>query len=479
MSLEAKIAKNTILQLTGKVISTLLGTAAIIFMMRALGAEKFGWYVTASSFLQFIGIISDFGFTLTTTNLLSEKKFDQKKILNTVFTWRLLTAFIFQALAPLIFLLFAYPKEITTAVAITTISFFSLALNQIFIGYFQSTLKNYLHMVGEVLGRSVLLIGIVIVYSTNKNFLAIMWVITISSVLYTVYLYYKSPPIRLEFDPIISREFYKKTWPVGLSIIFNALYLQGDRVLLPFFVSQTDVGLYGAAYKLLDFIIQSAALLMGIMLPLLTASYAQKKILEFKNHFQNSFILTALFLFPTVIGAIILSDPLMHVIAGENFVGAGMLLRFLSVAIVGICFGMIGGHTLLSLNRQKFSLYIFASNAFFSCIGYILLIPRYGVGGAVTVTIFSEFYSGILLTYFAARFSNNSLPWFQLFKIFIASLLMGVILFFLKPLNLSIFISLFLGLFLYGIGIILLKVISLAKIKDIIFKKPIPINFNI
>ena len=59
MSTARAIAQNTAIQISGKAVSTLLGLAAIAMMTRYLGVEKFGWYITAIGFLQFVGIFSD------------------------------------------------------------------------------------------------------------------------------------------------------------------------------------------------------------------------------------------------------------------------------------------------------------------------------------------------------------------------------------------------------------------------------------
>jgi len=133
MTLTKKIFQNTIVQISGKIFSTILGLATVMIMTRHLGAERFGWYVTAVSFLQFIGILSDFGFTITTSNMLAEPRFEKRSLINTIFTWRFITALLFNGLAPLIILFFPYSREIKLAVAIISLAFFAIALNQVFL----------------------------------------------------------------------------------------------------------------------------------------------------------------------------------------------------------------------------------------------------------------------------------------------------------------------------------------------------------
>jgi O-antigen/teichoic acid export membrane protein len=155
MSLTRSVAHNTALQLAGQVSSVVLGLVALAVMTRSLGTEQFGWYVTATGFLQFIGIIIDFGFTVTTSNLLAEGRFHKQSLINTLFSWRLVSALFFLGLAPFIILLFPYPTAVKSAVAVISISFLFLSLNQIFIGYYRSRLKILTVVISELLGRIV------------------------------------------------------------------------------------------------------------------------------------------------------------------------------------------------------------------------------------------------------------------------------------------------------------------------------------
>jgi O-antigen/teichoic acid export membrane protein len=118
-----KIAHNTIVQIIGKIISTALGLLALGMMTRYLGQEKFGWYITAISFLQFAGIIIDFGLIPVTAQMLSEPNADKTKLIQNLFGFRLLTATVCFVLAPGIALFFPYPPEVKAAIALSAISF--------------------------------------------------------------------------------------------------------------------------------------------------------------------------------------------------------------------------------------------------------------------------------------------------------------------------------------------------------------------
>jgi len=466
MTIKRQIAHNTIIQLVGKSISTVLGLLTIFLVIRSLGAEKFGWYTTAIGFLQFVGIFSDFGFTITTANMLAEPKFDKEKLLNNLFTIRIATAAFFQGIAPLIFLFFPYPTEVKIAVAITSLSFFAISTNHVFTGYFQNKLKTQVITAGELLGRIVLLLGVFILIKTHAAFLPFMAILTSASIINVLYLFYKMPKINFAFDREIYRAIFQKIYPTALCIIFNSFYLQGDRVILPLYSPQTQVGFYGAAYRVLDVIVQIAALTMGIMSPLLAYYFSRAQNTEFKKHLQMSFDLTALILIPMMISAASLAEPIMQFVGGNDFIGSGKILIWLSWTVLGICLGIVFGYTALSINKQKQAVWIYLADAILSVIGYFIFIPRFGIFGAAGVTIFSEIFAGTMLM-LLVFYNTNFLPTINtLTKILLSGLVMYIGIKFIQVPH--VIFSIIIGSVIYAICILTFKVISKDTIKEVL-----------
>jgi len=466
MSLKRQIAHNTTIQIVGKVISTFLGLIAVALMTRHLGAEKFGWYVTATSYLQFIGILIDFGFTVTISNMLAEPEFDKTKLLNTTFTWRFFSALLFYLIAPLVILFFPYGREIKIGVAILSLSFFCTALNQVFIGYYRTKLQLFVVSISEIVGRIILVIGIWLLVNQQQGFLPITMIVTIASFATTIYLWWPLRAIRFNFDKTISRALFIKIWPTALAVIFNTLYLQADRVILPLYRSQSEVGLYGAAYRVLDIVTQLEAIVMGILMPLITYAWSMKLVDEFKKRYQLGFDLLALLLFPMIVGIFVLAEPIMRFIAGPAFGGAGIMLKYLSLSIFGTCFGMIFGHVILAINKQRQALYVYVSDALLSLIGYFIFIPKYGWLGAVAVTIFSELYAGFWLTVLCIHYSKIVPKLITVLKITIASMLMGMLVQYLQPL--ALIPSILLGLITYTSLALGLKIVRKDTLREIL-----------
>lgn len=469
------LAKTTGIQLGGKILSTFIGLLATLQLLRLLGPEQLGWYTIATGYLQFIGIAGDFGLTLITSTMLSEPDFDKTKVFNTLFTWRLITAVILQGLAPLGFLLFSYKQPIPTAVLILTVSFFAVQLNQIFSGYFQAQLKNHISVIGEVISRFVLLGGIYAVkWHGGDYFLPAMGVITIASVINTAYLAIRHGWFKLEIDRVITKVAFRKTWPTALAVIFNAFYLQGDKIILPLFESsEYRIGLYGASYRVIDIITQIAALLMATLLPVISFHWSRNLRAEFEHYVQLSLEVMAILLLPMVAGLVVLGTPIMQFI-GKDYTAAGPILSWLSLAIVGIWLGLTFGHIMLALNRQKQAVYVFAGVALVSVIGYFAWIPRFGIWGAVGVSIMSEMAAGLCLAFLATTYGKFTPRFSILFKIFLSAATMGGFVFRLPitylPFRILSGVGIYSGLLLC-FGVISPKIIR-GFIKT--FKKEIP-----
>lgn len=469
MSLNRQIAHNTIVQIIGKVLTTLLGLIAIAMMTRYLGAEQFGWYVTAISFLQFAGILIDFGLIPVSSQMLSEERFEKKELFQNLLGFRFVTAVICLSVVPLLALFFPYPVEVKIAIAFSTISFLAISINQVLTGFFQTKLKMHLVSIGELVGRIVLVTGLFLLIYFKTSFQPIMILISLSIVMYTVCLLYfagKYVPLALKYNKTIWKAIAVKMWPVTLSIIFNVIYLKGDIVLLSIYRSQTEVGLYGAAYRVIDIASQIALLSIGILLPLFAASWAKNNKQEFAEHYQRSIVMLSLIGLPIATGIFMLSGPLIQLVGGEEFIGAQKPLQILAIAVLGLFVSSLYGHIAVAINQQKQALLVYISAAVLTLTGYLLFLPKFGMMAAAWMSVFSEIFVGIGLFVLIGKLVQLPLPYKFLAKAVLSTVAMGIALFFMQ--NIPVLLSIFLGGLVYLLFILLTKALSKDTLKEIL-----------
>lgn len=437
-------------------------------MTRYLGQEQFGWYTTAITFLQFAGILVDFGLIPVTAQMLGEGIFEENKLFRNLLGFRFVTALVFFAILPFIALFFPYPPQVKIAISFMAISFLAISMNQVLTGYYQKKLKMHIQVIGENIGRIVLVVGLWILIHKGSSFLPLMIVITISSVVYAVFLWIqaaRSTPAGLAFDMPVWGAIVKKMWPISISIIFNVIYLKGDILILSIYRTQSEVGLYGAPYRVIDIIAQTALMLMGVLLPILSALWVKNSKEEFGQRYQQAFDSMMVMALPMMVGTILLAEKIMKLVAPE-FTGSGNVLRILAIAVFGLFLGAIFGHVAVAINKQKQTMWIYISDSIITLIGYLIFIPIYGMWGAAWMTVFSELYAGIMLWIVIRHQSGQKLKLITFGKITIASLAMGAMLILFNTLN--IFLLIFIAIVTYAVVLLFIKGIKKETIMEII-----------
>lgn len=455
MSLSARIARNTAVQILSKVLSTALGLAAVAIITRYLGQNGFGQYTTVMTFSSFFAILADFGLTLVTAQMISRPGADRDKILSNLFALRLVSALVFSALGVLIVLFLPYPAAIKLGVAIIALSFIFTALNQVLIGLFQNNLRMDRVAIAENAGRAALLLGAALAAGLDWGLEGIFWVSVFSSLVNFVIIYLfslKHQRIQLHFDKAVWAEIAKKSWPLALTIAFNLVYLKTDTLILSLVKSQADVGLYGAAYKVVDVLVSIPFMFAGLVLPVLSAAWAEDNEARLKSALQRSFDAMVILALPLFFGTQFTATSVMTLVAGKEFAVSGAILRILIAASSIIFLGSIFSHAIIAIDKQKKIIWAYVFTSVTAVAGYIVFIPKYSYFGAAWVTVYSESAIALAAFYVVHKYLRFIPKAGIFFKALAASLVMSLALYLLPGLNLGLKLILAAGVYLAALA---------------------------
>lgn len=478
MGLSAKIAKNTLIQAIGKLIATAIGLLAMAIMARYLNPEGFGEYTTAVTFLSFFAICADFGLTLITAKLISAPQADEKNIIGNLFGLRLTSALIFIGLAPIIISLFPYSGTIKQAVLIGALSFAFPLFNQVFVGLFQKKLCLHIVSLAEVVSRLILLVFTIAVVRLNLGLNGMMAAAVVSGLVgFLIHLIgaKKFIPLQPKFNLSLWKKIAKTSWPLAVTIIFNLIYLKADTLILSLFKSTEEVGLYGAAYKIVDVLTSLPFMFAGIILPLLSAAWASHNKDNFQHILQKSFNVMVIIALPLLVGTQFFAHDLIIFMAGSKFVSAGSILQILSLAVFFIFIGCLFAHAVIAIDRQKTIIWAYAFTSITSLALYLFLIPRYSYYGAAWGTVYSEGLIAAFSAYFVFRYSNFRPHWLIFFKSLLAAALMAALIYYFPsswhqsiP---KVLLSITIASIFYFLVLYLIKGISSTELKSLFGKK--------
>ncbi|HZJ41597.1 MAG TPA: flippase [Patescibacteria group bacterium] len=479
MSLSNKIAKNTIIQLVGKVASTVLGLFSLALITRYLGQSGYGEYTTIINFLTIFAVFADFGLTLVTVQMISSTKdsWQENKILNNLFTFRLISIVLFLALAPLVLFFTPYSNVIKMGILITAPFFIFPALTQIIVGLLQKRLRMERAVFAEISSRIVLVIAVILVWRLNAGLNGIL-LATVASGATSFLLHYilakKFAKFKLAWDFSLWKKIIIHSWPLAVTIVLNLLYLRTDIIFLSIYKSSAEVGLYGAAYKVIDVLTTIPFMFAGLILPILTMAWMEKRRDYYKATLQRSFNFMTILAVPLIVGGVLLSKPVMVAVAGKEFSDSGNILGLLIIAVAFIFLGTMFSHAVIAIDKQKKLIRYYVFTSVTAIIGYLILIPRYSSTGAAIVTIYSEATIAIFSAYCVYKYSHFLPKINVLLKSIVASLVMGFFIYFypdqFKDGYLNLIILIVLASLVYGLFLFLLGGINIQDFKMMLKK---------
>jgi O-antigen/teichoic acid export membrane protein len=447
MAYGRRIMKATGVQVLGKIASIALGVIAIAIITRHLGRTGYGQYATIMAYLQLFGIAVDLGLNVIAPSELGRLKHQQgsekadgdvlgrvsaSRLLGNIFGMRLCAALVmFTIAASVAWFIPVYSTGVRLGIALASFSFLGIVLTQILHAPFQVDAEMRWPMAAEVIGRVVLVSGVAWAAASGYGLIAIVGATVIGNVLAFIIVFIavqRIVRVRPAFDFVMWRRILAKSWPIGLSIVFNLVYLRADTVLLSFMKPAEDVGIYAAPYRLLDVLTQFPHLVMGLVLPLLAASWASGDRSVFLGRLQRAFEGLALLGLPLVFGAVALGTPMMRLVAGPAFEVSGPVLAVLALGLLGIFLGQPFGYAIVAIEKQRTMLTGYAIVAAVTLIGYLLFIPRFSYWGAAWMTVASEIAIALMTFIVVRRTSGLRLRWGVPASAFVASIVMVAVL---------------------------------------------------
>lgn len=410
-ALKRKIGENLAASVAGRFFSGALGVASIAFVTRALGAENFGEYSLVLTISYVFSVLGSFGLDPLLAREIVKEGADEKKIIERIFFTRttLLLCFLSLGAAFAFFLPYSFTVKLGVVIAAVGSLLFSLA--QLLTGVFQKHLKTAVPALAEVAVRCAQLLFSFLLYIKGAGTFSFLFVFVAGGALNLAIAYHwVAAHTGFRFRPWL---FYKSAregfflvvregWPFAASAVLTLVYFRGDAIILSLMYSSREVGIYGAAYKVLENAIFIPIAFAGLIMPLLSR-YFFVDPLKFRAVFQKSFDFLAALAVPFAAGGAYLSADIMRLLGGGGFEDAAAPLRVLFLAIAFIFFGALFGNALIAMHKQKAALRAYGAVAALNIAANLYFISRYSYMGAAWVTAATEALVTLYMLYIIFR----------------------------------------------------------------------------
>lgn len=214
--------------------------------------------------------------------------------------------------------------------------------------------------------------------------------------------------VGLTYDRDVWRDLHLTALPLGFFLIVLNLYQYADGVMLGYFRTDAETGLYGAAFKVYEGLTYGAMAISTVLTPRLSALFIADRS---RHHRLSVGGVAASAGLGVVIAtvAFILAMPLLTIPFGQDFAGAAAPFRVLCFGLPIVFAIWILHATAISVDREKLLLRTGLIGLVVNVGLNLYLIPHYGANGAAWATVAGEVVSmGILIA--GLRASWSALP---------------------------------------------------------------------
>jgi len=477
MSTSKTIFKNSTILFVATVFIKLLSFPVTILLIRYLGNIGYGQYAFAVAFVGMFSLISDFGFNYVIVREVAKDKTSAKKYLDNVISIKIILSLLMLILLGICSFFIQKPEIVKILIYMLGIELILTGFSAALRSFFQAYEIMWYDAVTKIIEKIVWVVLILLVIYNKLTLVHIGLALIISAligcIITNMFIYKKISRFHWKFDKQLWKQIIIESAPFALTNVFVFIYFRIDSIMLSFMVGDAAVGLYSAAYKIIDALVLIPGILMTVMYPVFSRYYNENKTL-LKSSFEKFMHYVIILIVPVVAGIYILADKIILLLYGSEFQGSIIALKILIFASL---FSYLNGAMITLLNaigKQKIGTLNTGVSAFVNVVLNIILIPLMSYSGAAIATVAAEASFFIMTVYFLRKYDYDLNYVNFIIKPLISTILMILSILLLKQ-N-SIFLQILVGGIVYCISMILLRGITKEDLN--LFKKMVKKNEN-
>lgn len=387
MNQAKRIVTNLFSLSAGEAISKALMFFIFIYLARVLGPENFGKFGFVISFIGVFYMTTQLGLDTFGAREIAKNQSKAGHYLNSILSIKTILGVI--NFAVLVMIVFFLPKDLDVKymLLIYGLSIFSNAFLIEF--YFQGKEKMEYLGIGKILRALTFVILALIFVKEPTHILIAPLVYVVGHFAANVFLFFigfREQKFRFNISPF--KKYLKVSVIMGLGFFFSSINFQIDRIILGFFDTFTNLGFYEAAVKVIYLFFISEAILWSAFLPIITKSYSEKRYFSKRFHYYSKI---TLFIGFFVFGfTFIFSDLIVSMLYGQDYLVAQSILRGLSFTVLLQFMKGLFVLPLIAVNKEKDFLKVIMFGAIVNVILNLILIPIYGITGAIVTANISN-----------------------------------------------------------------------------------------
>ena len=388
-----QLTKNAAFLFSARLINALSILAIIVIISRCLGPDTFGGY----SFLHAVVItgivIANFGLDTFMVREVSRDALQGSQLLTSVLEFKFVSSLAVMAGIAGIFLYFLKDVVLFRLLVIFSIVILFNSLSQSFWFYGDAFQKFKFHASLWALSNVIKVPPVWIFIALKRELVMVIYGLLIAEAISLVISAcwikrcFRLIPGKLSFS--LPSALFKKAWPLAIVFILSAFYFRIDMMMLEVMKGERAVGLYSAAYKVIEFLSIVPGTVTIAALPGLSSDFYSDI-----ESFRVTFFKTAIMLGigGAAIGSFLyfFASHVILVLYGPLFFDSVRSLSILSGVVLLLFINGYLAYVTIAADNDKAVALILVIATMINVILNIYLIPKYSFVGAALSTLLSE-----------------------------------------------------------------------------------------
>lgn len=378
-------------------INYLLSMITVPYLLRVIGVERYGIISLAQSITIYIGLIVDYGFSVSAVRDVSVAREDSSKvnkIFSSVITIKcILTLLTFPLLLATIFAIPALKKDAIVYIgAFLIVIGYTLFPTWLFLGLEKMKISTVISITGKALSTA----AVFVIVKTPNDYIypsllaSAGWVF---SGLISLFVLAFKFSIRYKFPTLEDiRHHLKRGFHLFISTLTSSIYRSSNPIIIKLVTgNDATVGIYATADKILTIVQTMINLLTHAVFPYASIKFSKMKFNEVVRKLKKLLYLPFITTMPILVSLLIFTPPITKIVLGylssELILVVRVLIPVILIEALNYFLGIIG---FSNLGEEKIFtksiLYASASHIIVSCI----LSYFFGAKGAAVSLVMSE-----------------------------------------------------------------------------------------
>lgn len=388
------IKVNAILNVTKQLCKVVFPLITMPYVTRVLQASGYGKYNFSSSIVSYFILLAGLGISDYAIREGARIRDNKKKF--QIFSEEVFTINILSTIASymILFVLLLFSKKLLDYRLLIIVQSMSIILNTIGCDWINSVYEDYFYITVRYIVIQILSVIMLFVLVKNADdYVMYAFVTSIASAGGNILnVFYIRRYVHLRVTKKMNlKQHIKPIMMLFFNTIASTIYVNSDTTMLGYLQSETAVGIYGLATEIYLVIKQLLNAIVMVALPRLSAYLGSGEEVKYRELTNKIFKAVCTLVVPAVVGMFMLSEEIVVIIGGAEYISGVLALKILSFALffsvlsVFYCCAIM-----LPFKQEKICLTASSISALLNVALNFLLIPIISYNGAAVTTLTSE-----------------------------------------------------------------------------------------